>query len=170
MEKEQLLFRDALTGIYTQDYFFETGGYLVALATRSKSPLSICVIDIDHLSRINERFGNEIGDKVLRTVAKTIETKCRKSDLLGYLDSGTIGLILYDITGINTGVVLNSLRKKIENELEALNVPKLKGTVSIGACIMQGEIDKEKLELAYNRAYMAVKKAKEAGRNRVEVF
>jgi diguanylate cyclase (GGDEF)-like protein len=170
MENRELRFRDQLTGIYREDYFFETGSYLLTLATRSKSPLSACVIDIDHMSRVNERFGNEIGDKVLKTVAQTISTKCRKSDLLGYLGSGKYGLVLYNISGVNTGLVLNALRKKIEYEVENLNHPKLKVTVSIGACVMQGEMDKERLEVVYKRAYMAVKSAKEAGRNRVEIF
>jgi len=170
MGNKELRFKDDLTGIYREDYFFETGSYLLSLATRSKVPLSICVIDIDHMGRINERFGNQIGDEVLKTVTQTISTKCRKSDLLGYLGSGTIGLVLYDISGVNTGLVLNALRKKIEYDIENLNHPKLKATVSIGACVMQGEIDKEKLEVVYNRAYLALKNAKEAGRNRVEVF
>ncbi len=170
MEQEKLRFKDKSTGIYNKDYFFETGGYLLTLATRSKVPLSICVIDIDHLTRINERFGIKIGDEVLKTVAKTIESKCRRSDLLGYLGAGTIGLVLYDISGVNTGLVLNTLRKKIEHAIENPNHPKLKATVSIGACVMQGEIDKEKLEVVYNRAYLAVKNAKEAGRNKVVVF
>ena len=170
MEREELRFRDESTGIYSEDYFFETGGYLLTLATRSKVPLSICVIDIDHLTRVNDRFGLKVGDEVLKTVAKTVESKCRRSDLLGYLGTGTIGLVLYDISGVNTGLVLNGLRKKIEHEIANLNYPKLKATVSIGACVMEGEMDKEKLEVIYNRAYMAVKSAKEAGRNKVVVF
>jgi diguanylate cyclase (GGDEF)-like protein len=170
MEKEELRFKDELTGIYIKDYFFETGSYLLTLATRSKVPLSICVIDVDHLSRINDRFGHQVGDEVLRVIAQAIGAKCRKSDLLGYLNSGTIGLVLYDISGVNTDLVLNGLRKKIEHEVAGLDYPKLKATVSIGACVMQGEMDKEKLEVVYNRAYLALKSAKEAGRNRVVIF
>ena len=170
MEKDELLFKDELTGIYIKDYFFETGSYLLTLATRSKVPLSICVVGIDHLSRINERFGHDVGDEVLKTIAEAIGVKCRKSDLIGYLGSGNIGLVLYDISGVNTDLVLNGLRKKIENVVSGLDYPKLKATVSIGACVMQGELDKEKLEVVYNRAYLALKSAKEAGRNRVAIF
>ena len=170
MENKELKFRDNLMGIYAKDYFFETGGYLSTLATRNKVPLSICVIDIDRMSRINERFGSELGDKILKIVAHTISKKCRKSDLIGRLGSDTIGLVLYNISGVNTGLVLNALRKKIEYEVDALKQDKLKVTVSIGACVMQGDIDKEKLEVVYNRAYLALKNAKEEGRNKVVVF
>ncbi len=170
MEQEKLRFKDAATGIYSRDYFLETGEYLLALATRGKAPLTICAVDIDYLNRVNEVFGKRIGDEVIKTVAMTVDLKSRRSDLAGYLGAGTIGLILYDISGVNTGMVLNGLRKKVEYAIKNLNYPKLKATVSIGACMIQGEMDKEKLEVIYKRAFTALKNAKEAGRNKVVVY
>jgi len=163
-------FKEPLTGVYQKDIFSEIGTYLLALATRSKAPLSICIIDIDHLARVNERFGREIGDKVIQTIAKAIEYKCRRSDLVGYLGEGKIGLVLYDISGINTNMVLNGLRKKIAHEIELLDINKLKVTVTIGASVIHGEMDKETLDVIYNRAYSALHTAKEGGRDRIEVF
>ena len=168
MNNEQ--FKDALTGVYTKDFFTEAGTYLLNVTTRSKLPLSICVIDIDRLERVNDRFGKDFGDKVIRTITQTIYNKCRQSDLVGYLGEGKIGLILYDISGINTSMVLNGLRKKIAYEIELLKVDKLKATVSIGASVIHGGMEKQTLENLFERADNALQAAKDGGRDKVEVF
>jgi len=164
------IFLDPLTDIYTKVFFLEAGNKILQLASRNKVPLSLCIVDVDNLQVINEKYSHGIGNKILESITQTIQNNCRESDLIAYLGEGQMGLLLYNISGINTQTMLDGLRKKVEYSTYTLNQEKVHVTVSIGACIMHGQMNTKTLDAIYKQAYLAVNVAKENGKNRVSVY
>ena len=156
MSDDKISFKDELTGIYTKAFFFETGKNLIEVAIRHKASIAICIIDINHLNILNNKYGFTVGNQIIWSVAQTVSKKCRKSDLVGYLGEGKIGLILYNITGINANEMLNTLKRNIEHDINIV-----KQTVSIGAIMIQSHNNMESIEKIFLKAYMALNDAKE---------
>ena len=155
-------FTDSLTGVYNRNYLesirdmINPKNYVVVMA------------DIDHFKKVNDNFGHERGDLVLREFAKTISKNLRKNDLV-FRYGGEEFLILLNIpkSKRNKEIVYNILdriRKNVENSV----VDGIKVTASFGVFL---ETDKAKdLEDAIKKADSALYKAKEKGRNRIEFF
>ena len=78
--REQAI-RDPLTNVYNRRFFDETLIRELALAKRSSHSLSLMLIDIDHFKNINDEFGHEQGDRVLR-VLRLLINQTRKSDVV----------------------------------------------------------------------------------------
>lgn len=163
-------FIDTISGVYNEAFFLESGKSILQLAKRNNSPLSVCVIDIDDLEKINDTYGHDIGNKVIEAIAQKIRDNCRKSDLVGYFGEGKIGLVLYDASGINTKIMLDTLRQKIQRNTDFLKKEKLSVTVSIGACIVNPNISTDTLETPRAQAYEAIRSAKSQGKNCVVVY
>jgi len=162
--------RDKVTGVYNKAFFFELGNNILQLAIRNKVPLSLCVIDIDNLSMINEQYSYGIGNQILEFVTQIIRDNIRKSDLVGYMGDGRIGLLLYNVSGINTQAVLDGLRQKVAHSAYVVNEHEINTTVSMGASIINNYIHTKTLDSIYEQAFLAVNMAKEKGKNRVVVY
>ncbi len=163
-------YADQITGAYNKAFFFESGNYALQLAIRGKIPLTLCIVDIDNLETINTKYGYDAGNKILAFVTQTIRDKCRKSDLVGYIGDGKLGLLLYNISGINTQLVLDELRQKIDYKKYKINTQEVDVTVSIGACVMNSYMNTESLDSIYEQAFRATNIAKDKGKNRVVVY
>jgi diguanylate cyclase (GGDEF)-like protein len=163
-------FADNVSGINDQSFFFESGTIILQLAKRNKVPLSMAVIDIDNLGELNEKYSYEISNKIIRSVAKTLKEKCRTSDLLGYLGEGRFGLLLYNISGVNTNITLDIIRKKIEYNKYRIKNSTFNITASVGATVIHTQMNEETLEGIYDKAYLATNAAKEKGKNCVVVY
>jgi diguanylate cyclase (GGDEF)-like protein len=73
---------DSLTGILNRGYFFEQAAYHLALAKRHDYPISLILLDLDHFKNINDHFGHQIGDQVLRLTASILGDIIRDTDIL----------------------------------------------------------------------------------------
>jgi diguanylate cyclase (GGDEF)-like protein len=170
-KNKKLLFIDNIAGIHDKYFFFESGMTILQLAKRNKAPISMAIIDIDDLKKLNEEYSYEISNKIIQSVAQTLKNKCRKSDLVAYFGDGRFGLLLYDISGINTSILLDSIRKKIEYNKYKVKEKVFNITVSIGASVINILGGKEdSLEDIYDKAYLVTNIAKEKGKNRVVVY
>ncbi len=78
---ENMSFRDGLTGFYNRRFFDDALQRETLRATRVNQPISLMMIDLDHFKRINDMFGHEAGDMVLREVAGLIHRAIRKEDI-----------------------------------------------------------------------------------------
>ena len=76
---------DALTGLLNRRGFESQMAFAMALARRSTRPLSVIAVDVDHFKRVNDTYGHEAGDEVLRRLARTLETRLRGSDVIARL-------------------------------------------------------------------------------------
>lgn len=156
--------RDALTGIGNRRLMEEELDLLMQGALGPVENTVLAVIDIDHFKDINDRFGHEAGDLVIRDLTELVQSRVRKRDRL-YRMGGEEFLLLLD--GIEASALLpmlDGLRKTIS---ETLDAPGGHLTVSIGAAVNEPGEDWRRW---LSRADAAMYDAKQGGRNRVCLF
>lgn len=152
---------DALTRIFNRRRFLELLEHGIDNAIRLNHELSIVFFDIDHFKKINDTFGHNIGDDVLRGLASLVSGTIRRSDIFARW-GGEEFLILLESTVLeNAARMAEKLRKTIM-EYEFPEVRQV--TCSFGVTSYSPG---EKGETFISRADSALYKAKESGRNRV---
>ncbi len=156
--------RDYLTDIYNRRYFFETGPRLVDQALRRGEAMSIAILDIDHFKRLNDTYGHEVGDVVLKAVARRLKQRVGDSHLLARLGGEEFGIIFNGLGLEDALECCERLRAELAaRPIDADGEP-LTITVSAGlAAISERETFDNYLNAADQFLYMA----KHAGRNRV---
>lgn len=165
--REQAI-RDALTNLFNRRYLEETLERELARAAREIYPLCIVMMDIDHFKNVNDTYGHEAGDLVLKTLAETVTKQSRQGDFVCRFGGEEFVLVMPNITIDVAKERVNSLHKSISS----LNIPfgrfNLNVTVSMGiSCYpLHGET-KDALMRAADKALYT---AKDLGRNRVAVY
>ena len=84
-EMKALATTDGLTGIDNRHQFFSQGSRELRRALRYKKPLSLLMLDIDYFKSINDTYGHQAGDEVLRRLARAVSSLLRETDLFGRL-------------------------------------------------------------------------------------
>jgi diguanylate cyclase (GGDEF)-like protein/PAS domain S-box-containing protein len=162
---EQQSLRDPLTNLFNRRYFNEQLAIEFERANRSRSSLALQMVDIDHFKRINDRFGHEAGDRVLRMVSDILAQNARSGDIVCRW-GGEEFLIL--MPGSNAAAAkrrADEIRARINDQIEIVGGTRV--SVSIGvASYPEHASDPDGLIDVSDRALYA---AKGAGRNRVTV-
>ncbi len=165
---EQRAQLDDKTGLWNRRYFDQRMIQEVSEAKRHSRPLSLVLCDIDRFKRFNDQFGHPFGDSVLERVAQTLSGG-RTSDIACRYGGEEFGLILSS-TNIESGYeVAERLRKAIESMVWTGN-PDLVVTASFGICDTENFGDHITPETMLENADLALYKAKQLGRNRVEKY
>ena len=159
---------DYLTNIPKRRYFFEAGSKSFYLAKREEKNLSIICIDIDYFKKINDTYGHNIGDEILKLLANTMAKIVRKSDILARTGGEEFTILLNNMNGRNAFVFAEKLRNNIENLTYTNNDIKIKLTISLG--ISQMKKDDENLDSIIIRADKALYLAKEENRNKSVIY
>jgi two-component system cell cycle response regulator len=153
----QLANTDSLTGLRNRRSFFEMAETIVGRTTL----VSAIMIDIDHFKRINDSFGHEVGNQVLRMVA----TAAQSSELIvGRLGGEEFGIILEGKNILESVQVADALRMGISNLRLETEQGAIAVTCSFGVSERQSQ---EPIDPLFRRADIALYQAKEGGRNRV---
>jgi diguanylate cyclase (GGDEF)-like protein len=76
---------DALSGVYNRRAFMETAQSLLSRAMQSEQPMALALIDVDHFKQINDTYGHDAGDQVIRRVSELLRASVRSTDLVGRL-------------------------------------------------------------------------------------
>jgi diguanylate cyclase (GGDEF)-like protein len=171
LEREQQLARtDPLTGVNNRRSLFELAEREIEFAERYQHPFSIIMFDIDHFKKVNDTYGHDMGDRVLRLVAETASAELRASDVIGRF-GGEEFMILLPMTNLNQAYLL---AERIRTSMLSLLTLSDKGNISITLSLGVVEIDHEKkletMDELFSHADMAMYKAKSAGRNRTVIF
>lgn len=157
---ERLASSDPLTGLLNRRGFDARMTAALALARRSGRPLSVITIDIDHFKRVNDSFGHEIGDNVLRSLAYQLKARLRVSDAVARL-GGEEFIVLLPDTPLEDAL-------QMARELVAMwgNRPQeLVGRVTISAGLSALRAHEEDAGPMLRRSDDALYAAKTAGRN-----
>lgn len=163
----RLAMTDPLTGIANRRHIEELARNTLAHASAQGESLCVLVLDVDHFKAVNDAFGHAVGDQVLVRVAQACKQALRRFDLLGRLGGEEFLIILPDTPLEVAKDIAERLRRKIESLQLGNLAPGLQITASVGAA----EVDHESDDLPelVRRADAAMYRAKDAGRNRVEI-
>jgi diguanylate cyclase (GGDEF)-like protein/PAS domain S-box-containing protein len=163
---EYLVDHDFLTGLYNRRWFERELGREVERAARYGTPGAVLVIDLDHFKDINDGFGHQAGDDLLKGVAGLLRQRARQSDVLARLGGDEFGLLLPQTSPDRAELVADEIVKTLNRRMAATAGQSLGITASVGVAISDGLTNTELL--AY--ADLAMYEAKEAGRNRFAVY
>ena len=156
---------DGLTQVHVKRYLLEALDKELMRARRHARELSFLMIDIDHFKKINDVHGHLAGDYVLKEVAKHMQQRIRRDEVLARYGGEEFAIILPE-TNLEGGRALaEGLREKIEQSRFVFQGETIQVTISAGAAIL-GEQDKVSTDLI-RRADEKLYEAKRAGRNRV---
>ena len=157
---------DALTGLHNRRYMEAHLQGLVDNALATGRPLSLLVADIDHFKRINDTYGHDVGDVVLREFAERFRQNTRGVDLVCRLGGEEFLLVMPDVDMSVAYPIAERLRMQIAERAffvsPELSVPI---TASVGLSTIESETDSP--EVLFKRADNALYAAKREGRNRV---
>jgi len=109
----KLAAHDALTGLYNRRIFNELLKREFAKSQRHNYPLTLIVMDLDHFKKVNDTYGHQAGDEVLKTVSNTIQTVARNTDFPARLGGEEFALLLTHTTQEQAKVLAERLRKSL---------------------------------------------------------
>ncbi|MDB4939297.1 MAG: domain/GGDEF domain protein [Labilithrix sp.] len=160
---------DALTGLFNRRYFDRRLREEVAHAKRHKRPFSIVLLDLDHFKLVNDTYGHEDGDRVLRHLAEIAQAQLREDDVACRYGGEEFVLLLRGTTGMAARVVANRLRTNLASQPIALGPKNEMRHITFSAGVAAAdERNAYNAEEIVSRADAALYRAKRAGRNRVE--
>lgn len=159
-ETKRFSLHDPLTGLANRRYIDIVLERNFAAAKRFKKPFSVIMADIDHFKKYNDTYGHIAGDKILVNVARILEKETREVDLISRYGGEEFLILLSEADMEKARSVAETKRKAVE---ETAGI-----TISLGVASYNDKIIREE-ELIKN-ADEALYKAKQNGRNRVEVF
>jgi diguanylate cyclase (GGDEF)-like protein len=155
---------DPLTRLYNRRFFFSEADYILELAKKDDTPVSVMVIDIDHFKQVNDSHGHGVGDQVIVGVAQALKRHSRSRDLVARFGGEEFVMLLPE-TGMEEA---KGCAERIRAAVEAARTPTAGGdihcTISIGIAVIAPR--SETMEPALNRADQALYEAKRSGRNR----
>ena len=157
--------KDYLTSLYNRRYFFELGRKLYASSKRGHITITIAMIDIDHFKQINDTYGHDVGDEVLKRVALILGGRFRESDIVSRYGGEEFCILATNMDREHTDRIFDDVRKTIEHSETNIDDNKINITVSIGVCteLMNS------LEEMIKKADLVLYEAKKRGRNRVMI-
>ena len=153
---------DALTGLLNRRGFDTQMAFALAMARRSGRPLSLITVDVDHFKRVNDTYGHDAGDEVLRRLACTLQDRLRASDIVARLGGEEFVVLLPDTDLQGAQTIAQTLVTGMAEQTDPV-VGTI--TVSAGVASMRGLQDNGKDLL--RRGDAALYEAKGQGRNRV---
>src|SRR5690606_13421401 len=111
--------RDALTGAYTRRYLHERLHAELSYSARHKTPVALLMIDLDLFKEVNDHFGHQAGDAVLRMVVAQLRQTLRSEDVLVRYGGEELCVLLRGLDAPSAHVLAERLR----TEVEALRIP-----------------------------------------------
>ncbi|HEY3359642.1 MAG TPA: diguanylate cyclase [Polyangia bacterium] len=164
----ELAVTDALTGLYNRRYLYQQIEREFARARRYQRPLACFVLDLDHFKHVNDTFGHQVGDRVLRIVGDVMKASLRNTDLASRFGGEEFVILAPETNAEASLIVAERIRTRIAAQTTAAGPEVPPVTVSIGVCTTahpQAISHEELVRLADEALY----RAKNEGRDRVVV-
>lgn len=156
--------RDSLTGLLNHTHLMENLSNEVQRAERVGRPLCFVMIDIDHFKRVNDTFGHLTGDRVLKTLARLLTERLRKTDVIGRYGGEEFGVVMFNVDVENATRIINAIREDFSAIEHEAGERRFSTTFSAGIAAFPAFDGPGPISEAADRALYL---AKEKGRNRV---
>ncbi|MEZ6046293.1 MAG: GGDEF domain-containing protein [Planctomycetaceae bacterium] len=167
---EQQTIRDVLTGTYNRKFFDESLQKEIARAARAATTIGVIFLDIDHFKNLNDTYGHQFGDEVLKQVAAKFENTLRTTDVLGRYGGEEFVALVSQPTSKGLAKVAERLRAAVEGLQILFNNKAVPVTISVGACIGMPQRNSTKIgERLVTEADAAMYDSKRNGRNQVHI-
>jgi diguanylate cyclase (GGDEF)-like protein/PAS domain S-box-containing protein len=162
----ELATTDSLTGIFNRRRFMELASRELSLSLRNHRPVSLLMLDADRFKNVNDTYGHDVGDMVLRSLAAVCKKMLRDVDVFGRLGGEEFAALLPETNKEGAVFAAERLRRALESTHVEHAGGKLSYTVSIG--VTTAKEDTPDVESMLKEADAALYQAKQKGRNRVE--
>ncbi len=164
---KDLAMRDGLTELYNRRVFDETLAQKVKCS--DMRPVSLLIIDLDNFKRVNDTYGHQAGDQVLKTFGKILKESCRGNDLVARFGGEEFAIILSQTKAATAHVIAQRIRNRLEKTAFTFDDHQLQMTASIGLATCNGGNSIFTSNLV-KQADRALYQAKKTGKNKVCVF
>lgn len=160
--------RDTLTNVYNRRYIYDRAKDFIEEYKKTGDEFSICILDIDHFKKINDSYGHQIGDEVLKEFTKIIEKNLRPYDIFGRYGGEEFIIILKSSNIEENTSIMERILDIVKNTTFSFNDIEVSFTFS-GGISNCNEVEKEEImidnlvSLADGRMYCA----KRTGRNKI---
>lgn len=154
---------DYLSGLLNRRGFDRKAADALSVSARSRMPLAVVMIDLDHFKRVNDVYGHEVGDNVLRAFASSLQSKAPRSALVARNGGEEFSVLLPGATLEGARLFAEQLRQDVQYTIRD-GLPAF--TFSAGVAEYRNS---ETLSDLMRRADAAAYHAKKSGRNRVEL-
>lgn len=160
---------DSLTGLPNRNLFFEHLQSAMNNADRNRNLVSLLFIDLDNFKNINDRYGHEVGDNLVREVGKRLLRSVRRTDTVSRLGGDEFTIVLSNIKTVDgVEIVVNKILEKLSAPF-ILNGQEIVTTASIGAAMYPFNESSDCYELL-RQADAAMHHAKESGRKQFSFY
>jgi len=168
LAREQLMARtDGLTGLNNRRHFLEVAAHEWAVAQRYGLPLAMMLFDIDRFKLINDTAGHQMGDEILKRVARAASERLRAADLLGRYGGEEFIALFPGSTAQQAAVVAERIREAIAADGIETRAARVSATISVG--LAEALSGQDTLQQLIRRADRALYEAKARGRNCIVV-
>ena len=168
LKLEKLAITDPLTELYNRRYFFERGWNEYVRARRYEHDLAVVMMDIDYFKKVNDFYGHICGDKVLVSVAALLKKTVRGIDLVSRFGGEEFIVLIPETELKGVQLLAERMRLEIADTPIEHNGKSFHISISIGIAMIDN--NNGDFEGMINQADIALYKAKDKGRNRVELY
>ncbi len=168
-EREQIASRtDGLTGMFNRRFFFELLEYEFSASKRYERPLSLVMFDVDNLKEVNDKFGHQAGDELLRRASFMVRSYLRETDVLARYGGDEFVILVPNNNTQETLALMERVYRALASEALKINDHSIRISISTGIASLEGGVDKpDKLVSCADKALYA---AKENGKNCIVVY
>jgi two-component system cell cycle response regulator len=168
-ESLEMAVRDGLTKLYNRRYFDSHLDRMLKSSLDNTKPLGLLMIDMDHFKSVNDTYGHQSGDEILKQLSARVMRSVRPTDLVARYGGEEFVVIMPNTDLKHSAIVAERIRKVIE--AEPFDIPvepfKLKKTISVGLSVATTKDSAAKL---IERADKALYHVKNTGRNKIAIY
>lgn len=156
--------RDALTGLLNHTKLKEQLGRELLRYSRTGQTICFAMIDADHFKRVNDSYGHLAGDRVLKNLARLLQDRLRRTDIIGRYGGEEFGVVLMNTDLKNARKIMDEIRDSFSKLMQQAGDERFYVTFSCGIASCPDYLETELMTAAADRALYT---AKENGRNQV---
>lgn len=165
---EQLAHKDRLTGLNNRGHWEELLRQEFARHTRYNSMAALLIFDIDHFKKINDTYGHQAGDKVIKALSQLVLSSIRATDIAGRYGGEEFVVLMPGTDCMGARLFAERFRKRVESLIVLHEDKDIQFSVSLGIADLSRPL--KSYEQLINNADQALYLSKNGGRNRVTVF